>query len=136
MKFVAHPKDIPLHIEEVDALSTHGKSLDVSGFGGISYLSNKPYKLGQSIQLRLTEIDPDFCVVGRVFKCDEEGSEFRIFIEFPEKKDCYCVRMIEQLSHIEHYRRQAKSQGRRLNFNEAAAEWIQKFAASFPEFSS
>lgn len=134
MKFVAHPEDIPIHIEEVAHIQD--KTLDVDGFGGISYVCDKAYKTGQSVQIKLTEIDPDFCVVGRIFKCEKEDDVFRIFIEFPKKEDCYCVRMIEQLSHIEHYRRQAKLQGRRLSFNEAAMEWIQKFAASFPEFNS
>lgn len=133
MKFVAHPEDIPIHIEEVN--SVQHSTLDLDGFGGISYLCEKPYTAGQSIQIKLAEIDPDFCVVGRIFKCEKENGVFRIFIEFPKKEDCYCVRMIEQLSHIEHYRRQAKQQGRRLSFNEAAAEWIKKFAASFPEFN-
>ncbi|TBR44875.1 energy transducer TonB [Marinomonas agarivorans] len=133
MKFVAHPEDIPIHIEEVGYIQD--KAHDVNGFGGISYLCEKSYRTGQSVQIKLTEIDPDFCVVGRIFKCEKEEGVFRIFIEFPKKEDCYCVRMIEQLSHIEHYRRQAKKQGRRLSFNEAAIEWIQKFAASFPELN-
>ena len=135
MKFVAHPNDIPLHIEETNYICPQ-ESLKVDGFGGISYLSEKPYTKGQSIQLKLIEIDPDFCVIGRIHQCKEEDNAFRIFIEFPTREDCYCVRMVEQLSHIEHYRRQAKLQGRRLSFNEAAAEWIQKFAASFPTFTS
>lgn len=135
MKFVAHPEDIPLIIEEIDYLFNQKQTLDISGFGGISYLSRESYKTGQCIQLQLTEIDPDFCVVGRIYRCDKEKDKYRIFIEFPQKEDCYYVRMIEQLSQIEHYRRKEKQQGRRLNFNEAATEWIQKFAASFPEFS-
>lgn len=135
MKFVAHPNDIPLHIEEVNH-SYSQESLTVDGFCGISYLCERSYQSGQSVQLKLTEIDPDFCVIGRIYQCVEEDNSFRIFIEFPKREDCYCVRMIEQLSHIEHYRRQAKLQGRRLSFNEAATEWIQQFASTFPTFIS
>lgn len=136
MEFVAHPKDIPLLIKEVETQSFPDVLEERTGFVGITSIVNKCYGKGQTVQVQITEIDPNFCVVGRVAWCDSEQDVFRIAIEFPVKEDCYCVRMVEQLSHIEHYRRQAKQQGRRLNYNEAAAEWIQKFAATFPAFSS
>ncbi len=135
MKFVAHPEEIPLHIEEVENLDTSDELLEVNGFVGISYLTPTPYQLGQSIRLKLADIDPQFNVIGYIFQCEKEQHGYRIFIAFPNKEDCYYVRMIEQLSHIEHYRRQARLQGRQLNFNEAATEWIQMFAASFPELA-
>lgn len=136
MEFVAHPKDIPLHIEEVSTQSFQANAMETNGFAGIICLTPQAYNPGQCVQLKLAEIDPNFCVTGRIVWCDKEADEFRVAIEFPCKDDCYCVRMVEQLSHIEHYRRQAKQQGRRLNFNDAAAEWIQKFAASFPAFTA
>lgn len=135
MEFVAHPKDIPLQIKEVDDRMFPKTEADRVGFVGITFQTARPYETDQSVQITLAEIDPNFCVIGRIVWCDPEAGGFRIAIEFPEKDDCYCVRMIEQLSHIENYRRQAKHQGRRLNYNEAAAEWIQQFAASFPAFT-
>ncbi len=135
MEFVAHPKDLPLDIEIIEDQSFPTVSTDRNGFVGITYLASSPFKAGTSVKITLEEIDPHFCVTGRIVWCDNERDEYRIAIEFPNKEDCYCVRMVEQLSQIEHYRRQAKFPGRRLNYNEAAAEWIQQFAASFPAFT-
>ncbi|WP_191601374.1 energy transducer TonB [Marinomonas algicola] len=135
MEFVDHPQDIPLQIKEVNDRTFPETSFDRVGFAGITCLSTRAYEMGQSVQITLKEIDPNFCVTGRVAWCDNHQASFKIAIEFPEKEDCFCVRMVEQLSQIEHYRRQAKTQGRRLNYNEAAAEWISKFAASFPAFT-
>ncbi|MBM6552177.1 PilZ domain-containing protein [Marinomonas ostreistagni] len=135
MEFVAHPKDLPLDIKIVEDQSFPTVGTERLGFVGITYLATDPYLAGTSVRITLEEIDPHFCVTGRIAWCDKERDEYRIAIEFPVEEDCYCVRMIEQLSQIEHYRRQAKHQGRRLNYNEAAAEWIQQFAASFPAFT-
>ncbi|MFT2112139.1 energy transducer TonB [Marinomonas sp. 2405UD68-3] len=135
MEFVDHPQDIPLQIEKVNDRMFPETSFDRIGFVGITCQTNQAYEMGQSVQVTLKEIDPNFCVTGRIAWCDSDQNNFKIAIEFPEKDDCFCVRMVEQLSQIEHYRRQAKTQGRRLNYNEAAAEWISKFAASFPAFT-
>jgi Tfp pilus assembly protein PilZ len=135
MEFVAHPQDIPLQIKEVDDRALPETSIKREGFGGISIETSRSYKIGQYVEVKLSEIDPNFCVTGRIVLCDDIQDQYKISIEFPKNEDCYCVRMIEQLSQIEHYRRQAKNQGRRLNYNEAADEWIKQFAASFPAFS-
>jgi hypothetical protein len=42
--------------------------------------------------------------------------------------------MVEQVCHIETYRRTvAGTEGRELSAEQAALEWIAKFAASFPD---
>ena len=45
--------------------------------------------------------------------------------------------MVEQICHIEHYRIKVKeNDGRDLNIEEAAQEWIEKYARDFPNFDS
>jgi hypothetical protein len=45
--------------------------------------------------------------------------------------------MVEQICHIEHYKREvAEREGRELSGQQAAKEWIAKYAASFPQWSS
>ena len=42
--------------------------------------------------------------------------------------------MVEQICHIEQYRREVlKKEGRRLSSEEAASEWIVKYASDFPD---
>jgi hypothetical protein len=41
--------------------------------------------------------------------------------------------MIEQICHIEHYRKEVKlAEGRELSSEEAADEWIKRYAGDFP----
>jgi hypothetical protein len=43
------------------------------------------------------------------------------------------VRMIEQLCYIDHYKQSVElNEGRTLTGEEAAMEWIEKFAGKFP----
>ena len=43
------------------------------------------------------------------------------------------ARMVEQVCHIEQYKHQVlKKEGRKLSGEEAALEWIQKYAPQFP----
>ena len=135
MEFVAHPRDLPLEITLIEDQPFPHVNEERAGFVGITSFTYHPFDNGRSVRITLEEIDPNFCVSGRVVSCNEEIDGYRVSIEFPSTEECYCVRMIEQLSQIEHYRRQAKTEGRRLNYNEAAAEWIQKFAANFPAFT-
>ncbi|GAB3483250.1 energy transducer TonB [Marinomonas epiphytica] len=136
MEFVEHPNELPLNVTAIEDQPFPPISKDRLGFVGITYLTHDAFDSGRSVQITLEEIDPNFCVRGRVAWCQQQDSGYLIAIEFPSEEDCYSVRMVEQLSHIESYRRNAKNEGRRLNYNEAASEWIQKFAASFPAFSA
>ena len=56
-------------------------------------------------------------------------------VELLEKEEAFRTRMIEQICHIEHYKNEVyKTEGRELSGEEAALEWINKFAHTFPDF--
>jgi hypothetical protein len=49
-------------------------------------------------------------------------------------EEAFKVRMVEQICHIEHYRKEVlASEGRRLTTQEAATEWISKYSSKFPD---
>ena len=55
-------------------------------------------------------------------------------LDFEEKDKEYAMRLIEQACYIEEYRKEVLSiQGRQLSEEEAAKEWIDKYASAFPE---
>ena len=76
---------------------------------------------------------PPFDADGIVIWCHESEDGYRIGLRFNDDDVAFALRMIEQVCHIEHYRGEVlRNEGRRLSSEEAAAEWIEKFAASFP----
>ena len=62
----------------------------------------------------------------------DEGYE--VGVEFVMPDDEYRARMVEQLCYIEHYKRRVQArEGRELSGEQAAREWIEKYAAHFPD---
>jgi hypothetical protein len=61
-------------------------------------------------------------------------SGYELGVTFLEAEDAFRARMVEQLGHIEDYRRSVQRiEGRELDMDEAAHEWIEKYAANFPQ---
>jgi len=53
-------------------------------------------------------------------------------VEFLDQDILFRLRMVEQICHIEQYRRTVReSQGRVLSSQEAAIEWIERYAEAF-----
>ena len=65
--------------------------------------------------------------------CQNEGGQYAVGVQFLDSEEAFRVRMVEQVCHIESYRRDiAEREGRQLTAEEAALEWIGRYASSFP----
>ena len=86
------------------------------------------------IGLRMPHLRPAFELPAvRVAWCHQEGSGCAVGVQFLEAAEAFQVRMVEQVCHIETYRRDVEQrEGRQLTAEEAAEEWISRHASSFP----
>ena len=65
--------------------------------------------------------------------CRPTPQGYDVGVAFDEAATLFAVRMVEQLCRIEEYRRRvAEEEGRQLSSEQAAEEWIRRYAASFP----
>ena len=72
--------------------------------------------------------------MARVAWCRKDNEHYEIGIEFLDRDEATSARIVEQVCHIEHYKQEVReSEGRDLSSEEAAREWIKRFAASFPK---
>ena len=86
------------------------------------------------ITIRISCVKPDFGARAQVAWCHPEGEGFVIGVAFTASSDMFRVRMIEQICHIEHYKAEVLAkEGRQLDGEQAAREWIHKFAEEFPD---
>lgn len=134
-EFIRHPASVPFQLEQLDGEFKHGLStLNNVSFGGVSCLSSDPVEKGKSVKLRVECINPDFEVTGKAVWCRIKDDLYEIGIEFILSKDkAFLLRMIEQICHIEHYRNEVlQNEHRKLTSEEAAREWIDKYAGEFP----
>ena len=139
-KFIRHPVDLPIQVtnnwvEDEDDETTDQTITNVS-LGGLAFISPKPLDVLERVRVSIPILDRDNTLIGNVMWCEKSatGSSFEIGIEFERSRDVFRLRMIEQICHIEHYRREIlRNEGRELSAQEAADEWIAKYAGDFPE---
>lgn len=132
--FIRHPSDVPIEIlYALDKDFLPYSAQDVS-FGGLAFFSDTAVEPELIVSLRIPVLQPVFEVpAARVSWCQQKGVRYAVGVEFLDSVEAYRVRMIEQVCHIESYRRTIEQQeGRYMTTEEAAEEWISQYASSFP----
>ncbi len=97
--------------------------LNVS-MGGFACLGTVKMEVNAVVKIEIPLLRPPFTCQGRVAWCKKTDDLFEIGIENTGNRDTACLNMVEQISHIEHYRKEVtESEGRELSGEEAALEW-------------
>lgn len=104
--------------------------------GGLCFHAHVELETGYRVLLRIPVIDQEFEAEGVVMWCRDDSPGYEVGVRFINVDDRFSIRMVEQLCYIEEYRCEVeREQGRRLSSEQAAAEWIEQFAAEFPSMS-
>ncbi len=131
--------DVPIQVassrveDEQDIEENLDQTITNVSLGGLSFVSQTPLTVLDRVRITIPILERDNSLIGSVAWCEEADSGYEIGIKFEKSRDFFRMRMIEQICHIEHYRSEVlHTQGRELSAQEAAAEWISKFAGDFP----
>lgn len=131
-QFIRHPADIPIQITAADG-RLRSRSRDL-GNGGLALEVRQALEPGQIVELLIAIVRPEFKTQARVVWCRTRDAAFEVGVEFLASDALYRARMVEQVCHIESYRaRIRESEGRELTADQAAMEWIARYARDFPE---
>jgi len=108
------------------------------GIGGLAFLFHQTVEPGTLLLIRISHVRPEFETEARVAWCrvleDEEDVAIEVGVQFLNSEDAFRARMVEQVCHIDEYRRRVRAiEKRDLSPEEAAMEWVEKFAALFPD---
>jgi hypothetical protein len=143
-EYIRHPSDIPLQYTLIDKLAHHTKSTHNVSLGGLSFSAHEDLKINSWLTITITVNKNEFQVEAQVRWCSANNNLspessvsalFDVGVQFSDSLDAFTIRMVEQICHIEHYKKAVlKEQGRELSNDEAAAEWIEKFAPKFPHY--
>ena len=136
-QFIRHPADVPIQVSldwvEDDNDDTVDQTITNVSLGGLAFVSSKPLEVLQRVRISIPVLQQENHLVGNVVWCEKSGPAYEIGIEFEHSRDVFRLRMIEQICHIDHYRKEVEErEGRKLNSQEAAKEWISKYAGDFP----
>lgn len=132
-RYIRHPAGIPIEVKAQGEM-THGIHNIVNlGVGGLAFRCPRDFAQGEVVEIRIAFVQPPFDAEARVAWCKPHGSGFELGIEFLNREDAYMARMVEQVCHIENYQKTvSRTEGRQLSLEDAAREWISKYAAKFP----
>lgn len=133
-QYIRHPTDIPIHWKLGDIVPPGNEYLRNISEGGLAFLSQVNIPIGATIEIHIPIERPEVSIRGEVVWCrpfDQGG--FEIGVRFIDAAQRFKMRMVEQVCHIEHYKREIFNQeGRDLTSEAAALEWIKRFAKEFP----
>jgi hypothetical protein len=134
-QFIRHPIDVPVEIGIGDAGPPSGYHTHDVSMGGLAVRAGCAVAPGRTVQVRIGCVQPPFEASARVAWCRPHPlSGYELGVTFLDAEDAFRARMVEQLCHIEDYRRSVqRTEGRELDVEQAAQEWIAKYAAQFPQ---
>lgn len=131
-RFIRHPVDIPINYRLLNNPGEKEKLKNVSR-GGLCFKTNEAIPVGVTIRVEIPACQPKFESEGTVVWCSQADGTYNIGVQFDDCASEFNLRMVEQVCYIEHYKNYVwEKEGRLLTGEEAATEWIQKYAAVFP----
>ncbi len=131
-QYIEHPKQVPVQLET--SIPAPVTTINSNCYGGIRCLWHSRIPVGKFVRISLPQIHPEFFAIVQVIWRRLAESGYELGLIFIDKEQAYKMRMMEQLCHINCYQRWIfEHEGRQLDSEQAASEWIGKFAAAFPK---
>lgn len=132
-KYMRHPSDVPIEYHLGNKWKQKRENLNNISTGGLSFRSKKHIGSNTEITIQIPCIKPVLKAKGIVIRCHKRNNFYDVAIKFLDKDSESIIRNIEQICYIEKYKKDTlKTEGRELSGEEAASEWIAKYAKDFP----
>lgn len=130
--FIRHPSDVPIDVHAETGEPPRSSRLNNVCEGGLCCVLDDPFEPGTRLSVRIALVEPPFEARTEVIWCHPRQDRFEVGLCFLDPEDRFRVRMVEQLCQIDHYRRRVRrAEGRELTPEQAALEWIAKYARGF-----
>ncbi|MFT7130982.1 MAG: Tfp pilus assembly protein PilZ [Gammaproteobacteria bacterium] len=135
-RFVRHPTDIPIEvtISSMSEQRASGCCMTTVSQGGLSVEVDKKVSVGSRVNIGIPSVLPPYRGAGEVVWCHAKGDHFEVGVHFDDEQEAFRSRMVQQVCQIEHYKNMMfEREGRTINGEAAAAEWISKYAVDFAQ---
>ncbi len=131
--FIQHPPAVAARLCVTSDHDSLGMDLIAHGLGGVCVPSQLGYQPGTPLQVRVCLSGTELRYHGLVLWRRARRQAFELGLGFATDDAAYRARMVEQLCHIEAYRKRMSAAGRALDFEAAAREWIARYSSGFPQ---
>lgn len=133
-RFFRHPVSVPIQYQAISAKSSDkSASVDVSE-GGMCFFSSQYLPVGTKLSLSIPVGHQLFKVKGQVAYCASSGGEyrFRTGVAFLDPASAFRAKLAEEILQISEYQKKiSREEGREIGEEEAAREWIRRYAKDF-----
>jgi hypothetical protein len=132
-QFIRHLSDVPIEYHLEGKWNRNKEPLNNISASGLSFRSKNHLAVNSEITVHIPCIEPVLKAKGIVVRCQKRKGYHDVAVKFLDKDSESIVRNVEQICYIEKYKNDVlKNEGRELSIEEAAAEWIEKYAKGFP----
>ena len=132
-RYIRHPSSLPIEFA-VGRVPARRERLKNVGGGGLCFHARVSVAPGSRIHLVIPVRRSPVELDGVVTWCRTTEDGYEVGVTFQGDVQQFVLRMVEQICYIEHYRREVRERdGRVLTSEEAAREWIDRYADRFPE---
>ena len=141
-QYIRHPASIPIVCELAAPAGEHANAANAVkeplrniSLGGLCFRSDHPLNQGTTIVITIDLVRPVFQEEARVVWCRRNEDEgYNIGVQFLDHNTGSRARIVEQICHIEQYKRDVRDhEDRNLSGEDAALEWIHRYADDFPQ---
>lgn len=129
--FIHHPTEFPILVSSEDNTKGDQTRLCSIGQEGVACRLHRELPPGAPVTLRIPLLQHEYRFSGRVTRCDRCANGFGVSILFKDETESFKSKMVEQVCQIEHYRRELLRDGRDLDSETAAQEWIERYSNQF-----
>lgn len=133
-QYIRHPSDIPISWQLGELIAPGTEYLRDISEGGLAFTSQHAVPAAALIEIHIPVQHPEVNIHGIVVWCRPlEHGEYIVGVRFIDASVRFRMRMVEQICHIEHFKKEIlENEGRELTGEQAALEWIKRFAKDFP----
>ncbi|MDX1757061.1 MAG: PilZ domain-containing protein [Marinobacter sp.] len=130
-RFIRHPTGFPILVFAMDSADGEEASMCDISQGGLACNVKRKLGPGAVVALGIPSLEDSYRFSGRVVRCSRCADGYRIGIRFNDETESFKSKMVEQVCQIEHYRQELRREGRELDSETAAQEWIERFGSQF-----
>ncbi len=131
--YIRHPTAIPIQVSAGHFDSNLVSARNLSA-GGLCFVTSEPVKVGTKVDFWIPMVQPEYQGTGViVWRRERAPKGYEVGVRFTTEDEYFRARMVEQVCRIEDYRQRLALKGRLLTSEEAAKEWIARYASDFAQ---
>jgi len=131
-----HVTGIPIEVTLDFNHGYHAENENITNVssGGLCFICSDRLHQNESVQVRFPVLNREHNLEGKVVWCNKTAMRYEVGLEFDDPEEVERLKMIDQICQIESFRQDLeKREGRKLSGEQAAREWVSKYAGDFEE---